>query len=137
MTAAARSFWPRVAGSDEKRRPAPFGSDPCGRSIVRAAAATADASNAASPAPEPAVVVATGSTRRNSAQAAEYPASASSDCSAVASSAGPWIVYSALPYRSPAVLAPSFGAFAQSAANLAYAAAASEFSAPAWKPAVG
>ena len=41
MTAAARSFWPSVAGSLEKRSPAPFGSAPVGRSTERAAAAIA------------------------------------------------------------------------------------------------
>ena len=48
ITAAARSFWPRLAGSVEKRSPAPFGSEPSGRSIARAASATAAAEGAVS-----------------------------------------------------------------------------------------
>ena len=65
MTAAARSFWPSVAGSLENLSPAPFGREPSGRSTARAAAATASAVNEPPATP--------GSTALKRAQAAENP----------------------------------------------------------------
>src|SRR5712671_1744292 len=93
MTAAARSFWPSVAGSVEKRRPAPLGSAPTGRSRVRAAVAIDAASS-------PPAAFAAVSVSWNSAQAAENPARASSFASAVGES-GPEIVYSEAPLAAP------------------------------------
>ncbi len=63
MTAAARRFWPSVSLSPEKRRPAPFGRLPDGRSTARAASAIAGASSPA----------ARGRTTWNSAQPAVKP----------------------------------------------------------------
>src|SRR5678816_2320990 len=94
MTAAARSFCPRVAGSLEKRRPAPLGSAPAGRSRARAALATDAASR-------PPAAFAAARVSWKSAQAAENPARASSFASAVGES-GHEIVY----FDSPSAAVP-------------------------------
>src|SRR5579859_6570186 len=106
MTAAARSFCPRVAAAFENRRPAPFGRLPSGRSTRRAAAATPVAVNPPAPAAD-------GRTSWKSAQPAVKPEIPSSVGVPLSAGAGPLIEASGVALAVGAVddppLQPEYG----------------------------